>query len=723
MCFVVIVFLLGKIAALATPSSDLLTKARYLLGQEKDDAALEIINTLIERDPNHFEALSERSHIYFNAGKFERALKDCDKAIFLNPGLVIAYAYRAAILVKMARFDEALKDCNKAIELNPNLALPYSIRALVNEHFKNYKKELDDYDKAISLAPNNFSYYLFRATALRKQRKYNFALNDCNKALNLNVKATKVYTERGFIYLCQGKFQLAVTDYTTAIKLSPRSFEAYSLRSDAYKELGQYQKQINDLTFASQINPNVADIYERLGYAYFRIGKFKKAVDDYSSTIKISPSSATYARRSDAYRELGEYQKQIDDLTVACKLEPGDANLYEKRFRAYLQLGQLQNAIQDYCKVSNLEIPSTDVHRLAAVTYEQLGKYGKALDLKSKVLKKESNNAFDWSSRAKTYEQLGKFDLAQADWRRAIELASVSERLEIELCNPLIDFTRHSKKKIQFNWGEQSQVGKNILSFQYDDEDHICLPALIDGKLLFLMLDTGCNHTELWKHSPVTAVRKNNIKLVGSRASGKNYTYGFSKLQNLKLGKFMLYKVPVAINDGLVQHKTLSGFLGGNILENFVLTVDYFKRQVCLNPSPEFRTSKKAIVVPMTIYDHRPYCSVLLSDNLEVKALLDTGCPFSLAADALVSSISQDKSPFDHFVSGPWIGKLRSKTVKLKTLRLGGRNFKNYATYVFPASQAPRLASEIILGHDFLSRFKRVTFDYLGKRVIFEPKE
>ena len=58
----------------------------------------------------------------------------------------------------------------------------------------------------------------------------------------------------------------------------------------------------------------------------------------------------------------------------------------------------------------------------------------------------------------------------------------------------------------------------------------------------------------------------------------------------------------------------------------------------------------------------------------------------------------------------------------MRSLSLGAAKFEVPILDVFPAAQAPSMATEVVLGNDFLSTFKTVSFDYPGRQVILEPK-
>jgi tetratricopeptide (TPR) repeat protein len=369
--------------------------------------------------------------------------------------------------------------------------------------------------------------------------------------------------------------------------------------------------------------------------------------------------------------------------------------------------------------------PSEGAYFTAADAYEELGWYDKALELRTKLLECDLKDAYRWNARAKVYERLGRHGLALSDRRKVNELASPSDRLHMHGCVPLIDFN----KLYQFEERPQERINNQlkgvavVLPFDYDDGGHFSVPAQVNGHSLRLMLDTGCGHSDLWKQAMSGVAEVDKTQLLGTYANGSEYKFSSFRARDLKLGDLTLSNVAMAVDDGLVGHKTIGGFLGGNILENFVVTVDYKKKQVILASSFSQRTSKSAIVAPMWIRSHRPRCRVRLDGKLEIVAMLDTGCPSSMSADSLLKPILSKKLDYKEHISGPWLGELSSESVRFKSVSIGAADFESPVFDAYPAAEAPQAADEVILGNDFLSGFKTVTFDYPARRIIFEPNE
>ena len=576
----------------------------------------------------------------------------------------------------------------------------------------------------IKKQPKNALAYANRAGIYVGTQRYHDALNDSTKAISLQPRLALAFALRGLAYEGLESYRREIEECSKAIALDSKNYRYYLYRATAYRNLEQYQNAINDCNKALRLTSKAEPYIER-GHAYGGQNKYEKAVADYTAAIKVAPQASIYLRRAHMYQHLGQYQKQILDLTAAAHIDPRSAKTYEQRGSVYYRLGQLQNAIADCRTAMKLDPNSGAACFTAADSYEELGSYDKALELRTKILGLDTKDAYSWNARAKVYERLGKHELAIADWRKANELARPGERLRMQGCSPLIDFNKLSavERRPQDRIADQIRSRPVVLPFEYDTGGHFYVPAQVNGNSLRLMLDTGCGHSDIWKQAMPGVAEINKTRLRGTSANGNEYNYATFRARDLKLGDLTLSNVAMNVDDGLVGHKTISGFLGGNILENFVVTVDYRNKQVILANSFEQNKSKNTVVLPVTIHEHHPHCRVRLDGKLEVSALLDTGCPFSMSADSLLQPILSRKLNYKEKISGPWLGELSSESVRLKTVGVGVANFEAPIFDVYPAAEAPLAASGIILGNDFLSRFKTVTFDYPSRRIILEPNE
>jgi tetratricopeptide (TPR) repeat protein len=88
-----------------------------------------------------------------NLNKPEKALKDFNRAIDIDPTRADAYVGRANTLSTLGRYAEALPDYNRALEIDPKLANAYANRGSAHSQTGQYKKAIADYEKALELDP------------------------------------------------------------------------------------------------------------------------------------------------------------------------------------------------------------------------------------------------------------------------------------------------------------------------------------------------------------------------------------------------------------------------------------------------------------------------------------------------------------------------------------------------------------------------------------------
>uniref|UniRef100_A0A3B3VTE9 ST13 Hsp70 interacting protein n=1 Tax=Poecilia latipinna TaxID=48699 RepID=A0A3B3VTE9_9TELE len=91
-------------------------------------------------------------------GDLQKALDLFTEAIKLNPRVAILYAKRASVFIKMQKPNAAIRDCNRAISINPDSAQPYKWRGKAHRllgHWEDAAKDLAtacklDYDEDAS---------------------------------------------------------------------------------------------------------------------------------------------------------------------------------------------------------------------------------------------------------------------------------------------------------------------------------------------------------------------------------------------------------------------------------------------------------------------------------------------------------------------------------------------------------------------------------------------
>jgi tetratricopeptide (TPR) repeat protein len=182
-----------------------------------------IIQSRDETDANRAVAFQNRCMAINNTGNHDRAIRDCDQAIGLNPGNVEAYLSRAHALFNKADYDRAILD----------------------------------YDHAVALGSNAANTYVARGAAYHKKGDNAHAIEDLNQAIKLDPNNATAFFARGAAYQAQSENARAIQDYSEAIRLAPRFAAAIYLRGSVKKLMGDVKAGDADIAQARKIDPVV----------------------------------------------------------------------------------------------------------------------------------------------------------------------------------------------------------------------------------------------------------------------------------------------------------------------------------------------------------------------------------------------------------------------------------------------------------------------------------
>ena len=237
----------------------------------KADEALEVLNRMVELEPDHINTLLTRVNVLFMLDKDVDVIADCrhileleetnhlawflmrttsdplgaiadlTKAIALKEDFTDAYLMRARILLSMQQATEALPDVEKAITLAPEEETSYLLRGRIHEAMGNIDAAAADYQNVLELNPFNDEATLLVGQLLITQERQDEAITFFDEAIDLKPDFAKAYAERGRAKNLKGDKEGAFEDLKKSIELNPEGDEARKLEgqhtnfNDMYK--------------------------------------------------------------------------------------------------------------------------------------------------------------------------------------------------------------------------------------------------------------------------------------------------------------------------------------------------------------------------------------------------------------------------------------------------------------------------------------------------------
>ncbi len=139
-----------------------------------------------------------------------------------KPGDVFPYVMRAMLWQDKNEIDKALKDYDEVLRLDPRRGWIYNDRGILLIERKQYDRAKADFDEAIRLEPKNANVYNNRGTLRRERKVYDLAIEDFNRAIRLNPEYVGAYYNRGLTWVDKKDYDKAIADFNEVIRLDPQ---------------------------------------------------------------------------------------------------------------------------------------------------------------------------------------------------------------------------------------------------------------------------------------------------------------------------------------------------------------------------------------------------------------------------------------------------------------------------------------------------------------------
>lgn len=177
-----------------------------------------IYESVLKKQPRHFDALHMLGVLAYQSGKLERAATLLAKAIAIDPDDARARNNYGNILQDLRRRDEALVQYNKAIALDPNYPEAHNNRGDLLQTAGRTDAALASYDKAITLSPRYAGAHYNRANVLKTMGQWEQAIASYDQALAIAPDYADAHHNRGHVFAECKQFDRAVQSYDSALK-------------------------------------------------------------------------------------------------------------------------------------------------------------------------------------------------------------------------------------------------------------------------------------------------------------------------------------------------------------------------------------------------------------------------------------------------------------------------------------------------------------------------
>ena len=400
--------------------------------EEKFDEAIEYFNKDIQENPKNGYSYSWIAHIRLVKEEYGKALTASDLAIKNLPKkdpeyVIFGYSTRAECYLCLGDTVKALADYATAVKVKPDEPKLYDNRAQI--YFEQGKYELSDQDyrKMIEMQPGDVKGYMGLGRNALRQHRPDDAISQFNYVVKLDESYSSGYSFRAEAELEKELWNEATTDLLAAMKcqwdqkavlhMSELKDPAFTLMVSKLKI--QAAKEANESTW-----PYLAAMM------YVQNKDYKKALELYKEANHKDASPVIYRRISDCYFELGEYDEALNNVNQAINMDSTDLSNIAKKANIYYEMGNAKAAISEWDKVLTLQPEYGFGYYRRGWFKELVGDMDGALEDLSMAIVLDPEDSYAYVSRGDVYLKQGKKDLAEADFKKVIEIEDSPKKYE-----------------------------------------------------------------------------------------------------------------------------------------------------------------------------------------------------------------------------------------------------------------------------------------------------
>jgi tetratricopeptide (TPR) repeat protein len=341
--------------------------------------AMEGLLAAIEQNPEDHKAMLQLSQAYIQEGRItgdhgyydKAALELLDKVLEIEPNNFEAMCCKATVLLSQHHFAEGLELAKKALPVNPDNAFIYGIMCDANLELGNYDEAVKMADKMVSVRPDIRSYS--RVSYLRE------IYGDVEGAK----QAIKLAIGAGYPGLEQTEWTRCILGhlYETTGELDSAEY-AYQV---ALRERPDYAYAIAGIGRIAKARGNYKD-------AIFYFEKAKKMMIDFSFSDELTDLYRLDKQSGEADKNAKEVIAMLGPASDV-EGENGHGHYADKELAyAYLKINDLDNALKHALleyqrRPANIDVSET----LAWVKYKK-GDYSEANTLINIALRTHSKN-------------------------------------------------------------------------------------------------------------------------------------------------------------------------------------------------------------------------------------------------------------------------------------------------------------------------------------------
>lgn len=263
-------------------------------------------------DSSCYSCYLERSYAYRQLRRRFDAILDLDSAIALAPTKASGYYRRASLYYNIGRYDKAIEDYTTLTTLDRNNPIPYLYLGKSLVYCKRYEEALYNYNRILRDVPNYYYALAARADLYVQQEEYNRALDDYSsaiEALDQEIHTARQVYPYTSIRPSVAKEQIHQAELRVE-ELSHTLARYFRARANTYQTLQQYDLALESYSESLLWDSTATVAHTNIGWLHYLANDFTACIASSQTAVRLD-SNALSARYNIAlsYLRLGDTEK------------------------------------------------------------------------------------------------------------------------------------------------------------------------------------------------------------------------------------------------------------------------------------------------------------------------------------------------------------------------------------------------------------------------------
>uniref|UniRef100_A0A0E0Q3C1 Suppressor of RPS4-RLD 1 n=1 Tax=Oryza rufipogon TaxID=4529 RepID=A0A0E0Q3C1_ORYRU len=402
--------------------------------------AIRILDAHLARSPSSIHDLCNRAFCYSQLELHKHVVKDCDRALELDPALLQAYVLKGKALSALGKREEALAVWEQGHEVAVRDTMDLKQLLELEELVSSVKicETIECEDRVVDASPCDTKVVISEDRVVDTSCTATTMADTKTVVCEENIGNSGVISNGAVILANDNKADnnkecSSPTKDTTGTHHTPKKTTKPDKKSKA-KGRKEINSQIEDVAdsissgetvavdqtlFASKISKSSKsislDFRLSRGIAQVNEGRYDQAISIFDQILRETPTypealigrGTAYAFQRELDSAISDFTKAVEDLTKALEFEPNSPDILHERGIVNFKFKDYNAAVEDLSTCVKRDKKNSSAHTYLGLTLSALGEYKRAEDEHLLGIKYDENFLDSWAHLSQLYLDIG----------------------------------------------------------------------------------------------------------------------------------------------------------------------------------------------------------------------------------------------------------------------------------------------------------------------------